>query len=70
MEVQAGDVYFMPAGTVHAIGGGLALCEIQEHSDITYRVFDYNRVDSEGKPRPLHIEQALAVINFGAKSVV
>ncbi len=65
VPVSAGDVIFVPAGTAHTIGPGMVLCEIQEHSDITYRVFDYNRVSPEGKPRPLHIEQALAVINFG-----
>jgi len=68
IPVRAGDVIFVPAGTAHTIGPGLVLCEIQEHSDITYRVFDYNRLTAEGKPRPLHIEQALAVINFGEQS--
>ncbi len=68
IPVRAGDVIFVPAGTAHTIGAGLVLCEIQEHSDITYRVFDYNRLTAEGKPRPLHIEQALAVINFGEQS--
>ena len=66
--IQAGDVIFVPAGTVHTIGPGVTLCEIQEHSDITYRVFDYNRVAADGKPRALHIEQAMAVMNFGEQS--
>jgi mannose-6-phosphate isomerase len=55
VEVQAGDTFFIPAGTVHAIGGGLALCEIQQHSDVTYRLYDY------GRPRELHLEKALQV---------
>ncbi len=53
--VRAGDTFFTPAGTVHAIGKGLALCEIQQNSDVTYRIFDY------GRPRELHIERALDV---------
>ncbi len=52
LEVQAGDAFFIPAGTVHAIGGGLALCEIQQHSDVTYRLYDY------GRPRELHLDKA------------
>ena len=68
IAVRAGDAIFVPAGTAHTIGPGLVLCEIQEHSDVTYRVFDYNRRTAEGKPRALHIEQALAVINFGEQS--
>ncbi len=55
IEVQAGDAFFVPAGTVHAIGGGLALCEIQQHSDITYRLYDY------GRPRELHLDKAMQV---------
>ncbi len=66
--VSAGDAIFVPAGTVHTLGPGSVLCEIQEHSDITYRVFDYNRRTPEGPPRPLHIQQALDVINFGEQS--
>ncbi len=65
IAVRAGEAIFVPAGTAHTIGPGLMLCEIQEHSDITYRVFDYKRLTAEGQPRALHIEQALAVINFG-----
>lgn len=63
--MQAGDVIFVPAGTTHTIGPGLVLCEIQQHSDLTYRVFDYNRLTAEGKPRPLHVDKALEVIEFG-----
>lgn len=63
--VKAGDAIFVPAGTVHTIGPGMVLCEIQQHSDITYRVFDYHRLDVHGKPRDLHIEKAFDVIRFG-----
>jgi mannose-6-phosphate isomerase len=63
--VAAGDAIFVPARTSHSIGPGLILCEVQEYSDLTYRVYDYGRVDSSGKPRELHIEKALAVLNFG-----
>jgi len=66
--VQTGDAIFVPAGTAHTIGPGAVLCEIQQNSDITYRVFDYNRVGSDGKPRDLHIRQALNVIRFGEQS--
>jgi mannose-6-phosphate isomerase len=68
VAVQAGDAVFVPAGTAHTIGSGVVLCEIQQHSDITYRVFDYNRVGPDGKPRPLHIRQALDVMRFGEQS--
>ncbi len=68
LSVRAGDAIFVPAGTAHTIGPGFVLCEIQEHSDLTYRVFDYNRVDADGKPRPLHIRQALDVMRFGEQS--
>ena len=55
---------FLPSGRVHAIGRGLVIFEIQQNSDTTYRVFDWNRVDSTGKPRDLHIAESLASINF------
>ncbi|MEA4890465.1 MAG: type I phosphomannose isomerase catalytic subunit [Clostridiaceae bacterium] len=64
ISVQAGDAVNIPAGLVHAIGGGLVICEIQQNSDTTYRVYDYDRRDSEGKTRPLHIDKALDVIDF------
>ncbi|HYL10354.1 MAG TPA: type I phosphomannose isomerase catalytic subunit [Candidatus Acidoferrales bacterium] len=66
VNVSAGDVIFVPAGTPHTIGPGMVLCEIQEYSDLTYRVYDYNRRDSSGRPRELHVGKALAVMNFGA----
>ena len=65
VPVRAGDAIFVPAGTVHTIGPGMILCEIQQNSDITYRVFDFNRLTAEGKPRELHIEKAMDVIKFG-----
>ena len=65
VEVRAGDAVFVPAGTVHTICPGMVLCEVQEHSDITYRVFDYNRVGADGKPRALHVRRALDVMRFG-----
>ncbi|GIW98409.1 MAG: mannose-6-phosphate isomerase [Pirellulaceae bacterium] len=66
IEPQAGDTIFIPAGTVHALGAGLLVAEIQQSSNATFRLFDWNRVDKDGKPRPLHIEQALEVIDFEA----
>ena len=64
-RVQPGDTFFVPAGTPHTIGPGMVLCEIQEYSDLTYRVYDYGRVDAKGIPRELHVEKALNVIQFG-----
>jgi mannose-6-phosphate isomerase len=67
--VTPGDVIDIPPGTVHALGAGIILAEIQQNSNATYRVFDYNRVDAAGKLRPLHIQKALEVIDFsGEKS--
>lgn len=63
-EPRAGDCVFIPAGTVHAIGAGIVLAEIQQTSDATFRLFDWNRVDAEGKPRPLHIEESIACIDW------
>ena len=62
--VQAGDTYFVPARTPHTIGPGMVICEVQEYSDLTYRVYDYGRLDASGRPRELHIEKALEVIDF------
>ena len=64
VKVKAGDGMFLPSGRFHAIGGGNVLVEVQQNSDTTYRVFDWNRVDDSGKPRQLHVEQALASIDF------
>lgn len=65
VPISPGDVIFVPAGTAHTIGAGLVLCEIQQYSDFTYRVFDYNRRDAQGRGRELHIEKALEVMRFG-----
>lgn len=62
--VAPGDVVFVPAGTVHAIGGGILLYELQEYSDVTYRMYDYGRLDAQGRPRELHIERALDVSSY------
>ena len=61
---QAGDCVLMPAGTVHAAGGGLVIAEIQQSSDATFRLFDWNRLGLDGKPRPLQIENALRAIDW------
>jgi mannose-6-phosphate isomerase len=65
----AGDFVFLPAGTVHAVGGGVFLAEIQQTSDATFRLFDWNRVDTHGKPRPLHVEEAFASMHWDAGPV-
>jgi len=65
-----GDCYFLPAGTAHALGAGLLVAEIQQSSGVTYRLFDWNRLGPDGRPRPLHIEQALDVIDFNRGPVV
>lgn len=62
--VQSGDVFFMPAGRVHAIGAGIMLAEIQQTSDITYRIYDFDRVDEHGNSRELHTELAIDAIDF------
>ena len=64
VDVKKDDIFFIPAGTVHAIGKGIQIAEIQQSSDITYRVFDYDRIDKNGSKRQLHIEKSLDVINF------
>jgi mannose-6-phosphate isomerase len=64
-----GDCVFIPAGTVHALGAGLLVAEIQQASDTTFRLFDWNRAGPDGQPRPLHIEQGLSVIDFTRRPV-
>lgn len=63
--VEKGDFFYVPAGTIHAIGKGVFLAEVQQSSGITYRVWDWNRLDAAGNSRALHIEKALSVIRFG-----
>ena len=69
IPVKKGDAFFIQTGTVHAIGGGVLLAEIQQTSDITYRVYDWDRVDSEGQTRELHVDLALDAINYEKKQV-
>jgi len=64
LPVSAGDTFFVPAGTPHTIGKGMILCEVQQNSDLTYRLYDFQRVDAQGHPRQLHIEKGMAVIDF------
>ena len=61
VDANEGDCLFIPSGTVHAICGGILLCEVQQNSSITYRLYDYDRVDDKGNKRQLHIDKALAV---------
>ncbi len=63
-KVNAGDVFFIPAGRVHALGPGILLAEIQQTSDTTYRIYDWGRVDAQGNPRELHTEEALEALDF------
>jgi mannose-6-phosphate isomerase len=65
--VRPGDCLFVPPGTVHAAGNGVLLLEIQQSCDITYRVYDWDRADEQGRRRELHVEKALQVIDFGAR---
>ena len=66
VKVKAGDVFYIPAGTVHALSSGVAVVEIQQPVDLTYRIFDWNRLGSDGKPRELHTALAVDAINFEA----
>lgn len=63
VPVYPGDTFFIPAGTLHAIGSGILIAEIQQNSDLTYRVYDYGRLGLDGKPRPLHVEKSVDVIH-------
>ncbi|MFA7031952.1 MAG: type I phosphomannose isomerase catalytic subunit [Bacilli bacterium] len=64
LKVQPGECYFIPSGTPHAIGKGITLLEVQQNSNLTYRLYDYGRIEKNGKPRDLHIKKALEVMNF------
>ena len=66
IPVKKGDSIYIPSGTVHAICGGLLICEVQQNSSLTYRLYDYDRVGKDGKKRELHIEKALQVVNTAA----
>jgi mannose-6-phosphate isomerase len=69
-EAQPGQCIFVPAGTVHALGAGLLVAEIQQASDTTYRLYDWDRVGPDGKPRTLHVAESLSAINYQATSVM
>lgn len=68
VPVHKGDFFFVPAGTVHGIGDGIMILETQQSSDTTYRIYDYDRVDKEGKKRELHLEKCKDVIQIGDES--
>lgn len=63
-KTHSGDVFFLPPGRIHSIGAGILLAEIQQTSDATLRIYDFDRVDAKGNPRPLHLEQAMEAIDF------
>lgn len=69
VPVRENDVFFVEAGTVHAIGAGIIMAEIQESSNLTYRLYDYGRVDRNGKQRKLHVEKALQVMNMHSSAL-
>jgi mannose-6-phosphate isomerase len=66
VPVQPGDAFYLPAGTLHAIGAGIQLFEVQQASDLTYRIFDWNRLGADGKPRALHVHKAADVLDYRA----
>lgn len=66
VPVKPGEAYYLPAGTLHAIGAGIVIFETQQASDLTYRIFDWNRVGADGKPRQLHVEKAADVLDYHA----
>jgi mannose-6-phosphate isomerase len=66
VKVQSGDAFFLETGTVHSIGAGLLVAEIQQTSDVTYRIYDFDRVDADGNTRELHVDLALEAINYNA----
>ncbi|HUY11504.1 MAG TPA: type I phosphomannose isomerase catalytic subunit [Candidatus Dormibacteraeota bacterium] len=69
VPVKTGDAFYLPAGTLHAIGPGIVVYETQQSSDLTYRIFDWNRMGSDGKPRELHVGKAADVLDFRADSI-
>lgn len=68
VNIEPGDAFLIPSGTVHSISGGVTLIEIQQPVDLTYRIFDWNRIDSNGKPRELHTAYAVDAIDFGSNA--
>lgn len=68
VKVKKGEIYYIPAGTVHSIGAGVTIIEVQQTSDITYRIYDWERKDEDGNPRELHTELALDALNFDAET--
>jgi mannose-6-phosphate isomerase len=70
IPVKAGDCICVPAGLIHGIGEGILLAEVQQSSDVTYRVYDYGRLDADGNPRPLHIAEAAAALDFAVEPVI
>jgi len=69
VPVHAGETYFIPSGTIHAIGAGITIFEVQQNSSLTYRVYDFDRKDKNGNKRELHIEKAMAVADLKAKKI-
>ncbi len=67
-EVAQGDLFFLPAGRIHSIGAGCFIAEIQQTSNITYRIYDFNRTDAQGNPRELHTEQAVGAIDYAIEA--
>jgi mannose-6-phosphate isomerase len=70
INVKKGDVVFVAPGTVHGMNGGLVVAEVQQHSDLTYRLYDYDRTDSAGNKRPLHVNKALDVLDYGNRQAL
>jgi mannose-6-phosphate isomerase len=68
LPVSAEDTFYVPAGTPHTIGTGMVLCEVQQNSDLTYRLYDFHRLDAQGNPRQLHVDKGMAVIDFAGRS--
>jgi mannose-6-phosphate isomerase len=69
VPVKAGDAFYIPAGTLHAIGAGIIIFETQQASDLTYRIFDWNRVGPDGKPRELHVQKAADVLDYHKSTI-
>lgn len=69
VEVRPNEAFYIPAGTVHAIGAGCLICEVQQTSNVTYRIYDYGRTDENGKQRELHVKKALDVLNYSKTEI-